>query len=133
VDILKLRELTIVTPRCFISFTHGNKTITLSNHPIFSYFWHTYTEVNLQQSCICPPILTDVLTLPCEMKQVNFFHISSNVRFKCHDSYVFASRIDICIKTILPLINRLINEALLVVDHVSIRYCFSSLTSLTGF
>ena len=36
------------------------------------------------------------------------------------------------IKTILPLINRLISEALLVADHFSIRRCFSSLTSLAG-
>jgi len=36
------------------------------------------------------------------------------------------------IKTILPLINRLINEALLVADHILIRCCFSSLTSLIG-
>jgi len=34
------------------------------------------------------------------------------------------------IKTISPLINRSINEALLVADHVSIRCCFSSLTFL---
>jgi len=33
------------------------------------------------------------------------------------------------IKTILPLINRLINEALLVADHVSITCYFSSLVS----
>jgi len=37
------------------------------------------------------------------------------------------------IKTISPLINRLINEAMLVADHVSIRCCFSSSMSLTGF
>jgi len=46
---------------------------------------------------------------------------------------VFAFAYDKRFKTILPLINRLINEALLVADHVSIRCCFSSLTSLTGF
>jgi len=46
---------------------------------------------------------------------------------------VFAFDSETCNKTILPLINRLINEALLVADHVSIRCCFSSLTSLTGF
>ena len=37
------------------------------------------------------------------------------------------------IKTILPLINHLINEALLVAHHASITCCFSSLTSLTAF
>jgi len=31
------------------------------------------------------------------------------------------------------LISRLINIALLVADHISIKCCFSSLTSLTGF
>jgi len=46
---------------------------------------------------------------------------------------VFAFDFETCIKTILPLSNRLINVALLVADHVSIRCCFSSLTSLTGF
>jgi len=46
---------------------------------------------------------------------------------------VFDFRFETCIKTILPLINRLINEAMLVADHVSITRCFSSLTSLTGF
>ena len=35
--------------------------------------------------------------------------------------------------TILPLINHLIYEALLIANHVSIKCCFSSLTSLTGF
>jgi len=38
---------------------------------------------------------------------------------------VFAFGFETCIKTILPLINRLINEALLVADHVSITCCFS--------
>jgi len=42
---------------------------------------------------------------------------------------VFAFGFVTCIKTILPLINRLINETLLVSDHVSITCCFSSLTS----
>jgi len=46
---------------------------------------------------------------------------------------VFAFGFKTRIKTILPLINRLINEALLVTDHVSISCCFSSLMSLTGF
>jgi len=43
---------------------------------------------------------------------------------------VFALGLETRIKTISPLINRSINEALLVADHVSIRCCFSSLTSL---
>jgi len=38
---------------------------------------------------------------------------------------VFAFVFETRIKTILQLINRLINEALLVAEHVSIRYCFS--------
>jgi len=42
---------------------------------------------------------------------------------------VFAFDFETRIKTILPLISCLINKALLVADHVSIRYCFSSLTS----
>ena len=47
---------------------------------------------------------------------------------------MFAFGFETCIKTILmPLINRLISEALLVADHVSIRCCFSSLTSLTAW
>ena len=46
---------------------------------------------------------------------------------------VFAFGFVTCIKTILPLISRLINEALVIADHVSIRRCFSSLTSLTRF
>jgi len=48
---------------------------------------------------------------------------------------VFAFSSKTRIKTTVPQINRLINEALLVADHVSIRmaYCFSSSTSLTGF
>jgi len=46
---------------------------------------------------------------------------------------VFAFGFETRIKTILPLINRLINKALLVADHVSVKCCFSSLTSLTGF
>jgi len=46
---------------------------------------------------------------------------------------VFAFGFETCIKTILPLINRLINEALLVADHLSVRCCFNSLTSVTGF
>ena len=73
-----------------------------------------------------------------------FVHISSNVRFKTksHDSYaetdhskcsVFGFGFETCIKTILPLISRLISEALLVAERVSITCCFSSLTSLTGF
>ena len=41
---------------------------------------------------------------------------------------VFAFGFVTCIKTILPLINRLINETLLVADHVSITCYFSSLT-----
>jgi len=45
---------------------------------------------------------------------------------------VFAFGFETHIKRILPLINCLINEALLVADHISIRYCFSSLTSLTA-
>ena len=66
-------------------------------------------------------------------------HSSSNIRLKSHDSYgethhskcsVFAFDFETCIKTILKLIGRLINEALLVADHVSVRCCFSSLTSL---
>jgi len=36
-------------------------------------------------------------------------------------------------KTISPLIYRLINEALLVADHISIRCHFSSRTYLAGF
>jgi len=43
---------------------------------------------------------------------------------------VFVIDFETRIKTILSLINRLINEALLVADHVSIRCCFSSLTNL---
>jgi len=43
---------------------------------------------------------------------------------------VFAFGFETCIKTILPLISRLINVTLLVADHVSIRCCFSSLMSL---
>jgi len=50
-----------------------------------------------------------------------FVHISSKVHFKSHESYketnskcsVFAFGFETCIKTILPLISRLINEALL--------------------
>jgi len=44
---------------------------------------------------------------------------------------VFAFDFETCIKAILSLISRLINEALLVADHISIRCCLSSLTSLT--
>jgi len=44
---------------------------------------------------------------------------------------VFAFGFETCIKTILPLISRLISEVLLVADHVSIKCCFSSLTSLS--
>ena len=44
---------------------------------------------------------------------------------------MFVIGFETCIETILPLINRFINEALLVADHVSIRCCFSSLTFLT--
>ena len=43
---------------------------------------------------------------------------------------VFAFGFETRIKTILPLINRLISEALLGADHVSIICHFSSLTSL---
>ena len=89
---------------------------------------------------IFPHILTDVLTFPCETKQVNLFisavtyalkvmRVTEKHYSKCS---VFAFGFETRIKTILPLINRLINEALLVADHVSIRCCFSSLTSLTG-
>jgi len=46
---------------------------------------------------------------------------------------VFAFGFGTRIKTILPLINHLINEALLVADDVSVRCYFSSSTSLTGF
>jgi len=58
-----------------------------------------------------------------------FVHNSSNVRFKSgvaekHYSKcsVFAFGFETRIKTILLLINRLINEALLVADQVSIRW-----------
>jgi len=46
---------------------------------------------------------------------------------------VFAFGFETRIKTISPLINRLINEALLVADHISIRCHFSSSASITGF
>jgi len=46
---------------------------------------------------------------------------------------VFAFGFETRIKTILPVISRLISEALLIADHVSITCCFSSVTSLTGF
>ena len=68
-----------------------------------------------------------------------FVYNSSSVRFKSHDSYgethhskcsVFAFDFETCIKTIFPLISCLLNEALLVADHVSVRCCFSSLTSI---
>ena len=45
---------------------------------------------------------------------------------------MFVFGFETCIKTILPLINRLISEALLVADHILIRCCFSSLASLIG-
>jgi len=46
---------------------------------------------------------------------------------------VFDFGFEIRIKTILPLINRLINEVLLVDDRFSTRCCFRSWTSLAGF
>jgi len=52
---------------------------------------------------------------------------------QCSKCSVFAFGFETRIKTIWPLISRLISEALLVADHVSIRCCFSSSTSLTGF
>ena len=83
--------------------------------------WCRYPMVKQQN---CPPLMTAVLTLPCEMK-----HKSWQLR---RNSIANAFGFETCIKTILLLINRLINEALLVADHVSIRCCVSSLTSLTG-
>ena len=44
--------------------------ITLSNRIVFwQFFWHTDTEVNLQQNCniSAPPILMSASTLPCEI------------------------------------------------------------------
>jgi len=46
---------------------------------------------------------------------------------------VFDFGFETCIKTIPPQFSRLTNEALLVADHISIRWHFSLLTSLTGF
>ena len=104
--------------------------ITLSNHIIFRYFlayryWSKFAT-KLQQNC--PPILTAVLTLPCEIKQVNLLITAVTYALKVmtvtekHYSKcsVFAFGFETCIKTILPLISRLINEAPLVADHVSI-------------
>jgi len=79
-----------------------------------------------------------VLTIPC---QVSLFITAVTYALKVMTSTekhyskfsVFAFGFETHIKTILPLINRLINEALLVADHVSIRCCFSSLAYLTGF
>jgi len=45
---------------------------------------------------------------------------------------VFSFGFETCNKTISSLIYRLINEALLVADHISIRCCFSSWTYLVG-
>jgi len=65
------------------------------------------------------------VTYALEVMRVTEKHYS-----KCS---VFAFGFETCIKTILPLINRLINEALLVADHISTTCCFSSLRSITGF
>jgi len=106
---------------------------------IFDTVWHTDTEVHLQRNC--PPLLTAVLALPRETNVGQLF-ITAVIRFKvmivtekhiANKCSVFALSFETCIKTISPLINRLINEALLVADQVSIRCCFSSLTSHTGF
>jgi len=83
----------------------------------------------------------DVITLPCETKHKSILFISAVTYVlkvmevtKKHYSKcsVFAFGFETRIKTIFPLINRLISEALLVADHVSITCYFSSLTSLTG-
>jgi len=65
-----------------------------------------------------------------------FVRNSSNISFKSHNSYGERHRskclkclllgFEALVKTFLPLINRLINIALLVADHASIRCCFSS-------
>jgi len=82
-----------------------------------------------------------VLTIPCKTKHksiclyqqvthaLEVMRVTKKHYSKCS---VFAFDFEIRIKTILPLINRLIIKALLFADHVSITCCFSSLTSLTG-
>jgi len=134
-----------------IIYTVGQKyctlfisAITLSTTVYFDNFWHTDTEVNLQENHNKIAYLSWWLFSPYLVKRNirQFVYNSSSVRFKSHDSYgethhskcsVFAFDFETCIKTIFPLISCLLNEALLVADHVSVRCCFSSLTSLTGF
>jgi len=79
-----------------LNYTVGQKNctlsifaITLSNHIIFLYFWHTYTEVNLQQSGNKIAHLSSWMFATYLVKRnvSQFVHISSNVRFKSHDSY----------------------------------------------
>jgi len=117
--------------------------VTLLNHLIYFHnFWRTDTEVNLQQSCNKIAHLSWRLFSPYLVKRnisklfvsavtyaLKVMRVTEKHHSKCS---VFAFGFETRIKTILPLINRLINEALLVADHVSIRCCFSSLTSLTG-
>jgi len=50
-----------------------------------------------------------------------------------HNTSVFGFGFETRIKLISPVISNLINEAQMIADQVSLRYCFISLTSLTGF
>ena len=109
----------------------------------FDNFWHSDTEVNLQQNCNRIAHLSWWLLSPYLVQRniSQFVHNSSNVSYKiiklrrniihskCSKYLLLVLRHILKIAT---LINCLINEALLVTDLVSIRCSFSSLTSLVS-
>ena len=86
-------------------------------------------------------LLAAILTLLCETKQVNLsitavmypLKVMTVTEKHIIENLLFVFGFETRIKTISPLICRLISEALLVADHVSLRCCFSSSMSLNMF